>query len=87
MGLPNGVLLCFVSYCVLLIALFSDFDDHSMIVQWQASPLEFLPVKVFVASSMFYHCNAIIYRANNLAQIAAYTFIVLDGIRVIRFSV
>ena len=58
-----------------------------MVIQWQSSPLKFFPVEVFVALTLFYHGNAIIHRANNLAKIASHAFIFFNGIGVIRFTI
>ena len=58
-----------------------------MIVQGKAPPLEFLPVQVFLSFTVDLHGDTVLHRANQLAQIAAHTFLFLNGIRVIGFAI
>src|SRR4030095_12640414 len=58
-----------------------------MIVKRQPPLLELNPVQVFRRYTMYFHGNAIINRANKLAEIAAYTFFIFHSIRIVRFAV
>lgn len=58
-----------------------------MVIQWQLSPLEFLPIQIFIALALLHHGDAIFHRTNQLAQIAAHTFFFLDGIGIIGFAI
>ena len=57
-----------------------------MIIQRQPFLLPLNPVDVLWCYTVFFHGNAIIYRANELAKIAAYTFFIYNGIGVIWIS-
>ena len=57
-----------------------------MVVERQTSFLPLNPVDVLRCYTVFFHGNAIIYRANELAEIATYTFFINNGISVIWIS-
>src|SRR4026208_1384491 len=58
-----------------------------MIIQWQTSFLKFNPIEIFRRYTMFFHGNAIINRANKLAEIAANTFFIFHGVSIVRFAI
>ena len=55
-----------------------------MRVQRQAAPLKFRPIQVFIAFALLDHFDTIFDRTHQLAKIAADTFGVVDGVRIIR---
>ena len=58
-----------------------------MITQRQPSFLPLFPVDIFRSHTVFFHGNAIIYRANQLAKIAAHAFFVDHSIGVVRLTI
>ena len=58
-----------------------------MIVQWQALLLKLFPVQVSGGYPVFFHGDAIIYGAHQLAQITAYAFFFFDGVSVVWFAI
>src|SRR4051812_2918713 len=58
-----------------------------MVIQGKTSPLEFLPVQVFLTLAVLFHGYAVFYRANQFAEITAHTFFFLNCIRIIGLAI
>ena len=61
-------------------------STYLVIVQWQSLCLPFFPVDVFGCHTMFFHCDAAIHRANQLAKVASYTFFIFHCIGIVWFA-
>src|SRR5262245_28124580 len=58
-----------------------------VVVKWQPPFLKLYPVQILRRQTMLFHRNAIINRANQLAEIAADTFIYFYSVSVVRFAI
>ena len=58
-----------------------------MIIERQSPLLEFDPVQVLGRHPVFFHGNAIVYRANQFAQITAYAFLLFYGVGIVGLAI
>ena len=57
-----------------------------MIVQGEAPLLKFLPVEIVRSFALLNHGNAAVDGAHQLAEVAAYAFVLFNGVGVVRIA-